>query len=748
MASVDDLHGAVPPGPEPQDRLDSWKEIAAYLNRDVRTVQRWEKTARLPVRRHPGGRLRTAYAYRSELDAWWRSQDAVAEPASPSENQHERPVRDQESSPVALVDPLGSATTAGAIGVHPRRRWLAGLAAACAVAALSMATGLRTPGTPAVSPVDSLSVLLLPVDEIVDEPGLAAVVQESVARALTARAPLQLVPPHRIAQALRLMRREPDVGLNEALAREVALRSGGVAWIVNVRLHRVHSGIYVDVHAFDPQEGELRKPAEWRPTDRDNVARAASARAAELAGILAAEPPKRLRGPLAPVTSSSLAAVELYTAALDAGLRGDWGTAESIGRRALIEDPEFAAALGLVGWAMRQQGGPPDEARSVLQSAAARSALVTDREGHLIRGLLHLSNGDLSAAASELGASWRVAPGDKQTLQLLTDLYTRMGRLNLATDIAVAGAELYPDDFHVTLRAAQVMTLSGRDPARADSFAQRARTLLTPQAAREAPGAVGWLTTLPLFRRWAAGEFDATAELDGIRRGLVERLGRERDSVAGALGFAYLAFGRLEDAARAFRHGVGPERQMNLAILALVEDKEEEARRWLLQIRQHRSRRPALFARAGLLEDAQRGLVSAAPSIHAEGVAAVTRGLIEARTGQRTAAAINLRQGLDLLRTSGEPEYFLAAEALAGLALARGERQRAMVLLEMAAAERCHTYGATHWTGGYWGKLNVKLGTMYRLAGRDEDARRTARAAYIDSPDSAVSACPSRVPAH
>ena len=33
------------------DRLDSWKEIAAYLKREVRTVQRWEKNLRLPVRR-------------------------------------------------------------------------------------------------------------------------------------------------------------------------------------------------------------------------------------------------------------------------------------------------------------------------------------------------------------------------------------------------------------------------------------------------------------------------------------------------------------------------------------------------------------------------------------------------------------------------------------------------------------------------------------------------------------------------
>jgi hypothetical protein len=33
-------------------RLDSWKEIAAYLKRDIRTVQRWEKLEGLHVRRH------------------------------------------------------------------------------------------------------------------------------------------------------------------------------------------------------------------------------------------------------------------------------------------------------------------------------------------------------------------------------------------------------------------------------------------------------------------------------------------------------------------------------------------------------------------------------------------------------------------------------------------------------------------------------------------------------------------------
>ncbi len=54
-------------------RLNSWKEIAAYLDTSVRTVQRWEHTEALPVHRHQHARVATAYAYSSEVDAWLRS---------------------------------------------------------------------------------------------------------------------------------------------------------------------------------------------------------------------------------------------------------------------------------------------------------------------------------------------------------------------------------------------------------------------------------------------------------------------------------------------------------------------------------------------------------------------------------------------------------------------------------------------------------------------------------------------------
>ena len=64
------------------ERLDSWKEIAAYLKRDVTTVQRWEKREGMPVRRHVHDKLGSVYAFRSELDAWARSRHEEPEPAA------------------------------------------------------------------------------------------------------------------------------------------------------------------------------------------------------------------------------------------------------------------------------------------------------------------------------------------------------------------------------------------------------------------------------------------------------------------------------------------------------------------------------------------------------------------------------------------------------------------------------------------------------------------------------------------
>ncbi len=50
--------------------LNSWKEIANYLGRGVRTVQRWEAQLGLPVHRPAGKDHSAVLAFSSELDQW------------------------------------------------------------------------------------------------------------------------------------------------------------------------------------------------------------------------------------------------------------------------------------------------------------------------------------------------------------------------------------------------------------------------------------------------------------------------------------------------------------------------------------------------------------------------------------------------------------------------------------------------------------------------------------------------------
>lgn len=53
--------------------LNSWKEIARYLNRGVRTAQRWEVELSLPVRRPRNKGRSPVIALRSEIDLWLKT---------------------------------------------------------------------------------------------------------------------------------------------------------------------------------------------------------------------------------------------------------------------------------------------------------------------------------------------------------------------------------------------------------------------------------------------------------------------------------------------------------------------------------------------------------------------------------------------------------------------------------------------------------------------------------------------------
>ena len=62
--------------------LESWKEIAAYLQRNAVTVRRWEKEEGLPIHRHGHKRGSSVYAYPAEIDAWRAGRKVVPEPVT------------------------------------------------------------------------------------------------------------------------------------------------------------------------------------------------------------------------------------------------------------------------------------------------------------------------------------------------------------------------------------------------------------------------------------------------------------------------------------------------------------------------------------------------------------------------------------------------------------------------------------------------------------------------------------------
>jgi Tol biopolymer transport system component len=106
-----------PPADETQrpndGRLDSWKKIAAYLKRDVTTVQRWEKREGMPVHRQLHDKMGSVYAFRSELDAWMQSRS--------------------EQIPQSGTEPPESSAAEPPPAAKPRPRWGVPAAAAALV---------------------------------------------------------------------------------------------------------------------------------------------------------------------------------------------------------------------------------------------------------------------------------------------------------------------------------------------------------------------------------------------------------------------------------------------------------------------------------------------------------------------------------------------------------------------------------------------------------------------------------------
>jgi TolB-like protein len=149
----------IPPVGKPlEKRLDSWKEIAAYLNRDVTTVQRWEKREEMPVHRHVHDKRGSVYALTSELDEWIQSRRLRVDDSEETPEDKPEETLEVETIPATATVPGGS----GAIPASHSRLWFALAAVVCLCLAAAGWFVFRHRATvPPASRVHSLAVLPL-----------------------------------------------------------------------------------------------------------------------------------------------------------------------------------------------------------------------------------------------------------------------------------------------------------------------------------------------------------------------------------------------------------------------------------------------------------------------------------------------------------------------------------------------------------------------------------------------------------
>jgi TolB-like protein/tetratricopeptide (TPR) repeat protein len=145
-----EIESASPPSDK---RLDSWKEIAAYLNRDVTTVQRWEKREGMPVHRHQHDKRGSVYALAGELNAWAKN----------------RSLQTGETDPVPGPAPPAAAGAASP-GAMP---WMRLALALAVIVVLGLATAswlVRRPRPTASQPPRIHSVAVLPLRNLSGDP--------------------------------------------------------------------------------------------------------------------------------------------------------------------------------------------------------------------------------------------------------------------------------------------------------------------------------------------------------------------------------------------------------------------------------------------------------------------------------------------------------------------------------------------------------------------------------------------------
>lgn len=719
MADNETQPAAEPSGTEPGKRLESWKEIAAFLKRDIRTVKRWEKTEGLPVRRHVHLRQASVYAYEGELEAW---------------RANRRPALEAESA---------NGKEAGMQG----RRWV-WLAAAAAVVVAALGMGVWWARPPALPFAERDWVLISHFENRTGEAVFEGAVEYALERELSNSRFVNVVPRERIQDALRLMRRSSDTPVDAQVGREVCLRDGGIRALITGRLEKLDTTYVLSVALVNPQTGVTVASFSEQAEGQRAVVGAVQQLAGRVRKALGEEltSVERSEQKLAKVTTPSLRALQLFTQADVVIGMVDNATAEELLRQAISEDPEFASAYMHLAHAIRNQGRPQQEWLPYADKAMQLSGQATERERFFIRASYYGMTGQGEKAIATYEALLRLYPDHFWANNNMSDHLLRQGRYEEAARYQGEAARLRPNSLNWNLAAAGELSRWATRPFEGQPYVQRVFELASPGKAGERPReartpeesepvarSLVWMEFYPAREYWLEGRLDdALHEATLKAEQLKSRSGPDRDMLARQLRQFYLTLGKFSAA-----EGVSTDSDDRI-LIAFVRNDTQALRRSLRQaLDQKKEVGPVemiLAARLGMIPEAEQALrivesgnftpfwANWSAQDVKEATSKIMRGELARARGRTVEALSLLEEGFRQLPPLGLNTYFLAAESLADLYEQQGRADQAVDVLRKAGGEKRR---AVYYAGQatlLWMQNQVRLAQLYRRLGRAAEA--------------------------
>lgn len=685
--------------PTAADRLDGWKRIAAYLNRDVRTVRRWEKHQELPVRRLMHDRQATVYAYRSELDAWLEQGGADA----------------------------GGPKAPGRQGMpaKPRHRW-AWIAAALLLVGTPVAWFWPSAKDPAIAFGKWDWVLVTEFDNRTGEEVLDGTVEYALQRELANSRYVKVVPSERVGDTLRLMKLPPDTPIDVKTGREISLRDGDIRVLIGGRTERLGNRYSISADLINPPDGVSLASFSEHAVGHDEILPAVgdlarSVRSALGEGLASIEASEEM---LAKVTTPSLEALRLFSRADRLMASPDRIHALAVLEEAVRLDPEFASAHLLLWYALneREQG---ERANRHLEQAVALADRASERERLFILATYYGFLGDVAKQIDTYHLLLRLHPEHYWANGNLSNIFESRGEFEQAERFRVRVAELRPNNvsWYPDLDIVQLAIANGHPEVR-DTYVARLESVA------ESPG-YEWLSPflalLPVHEAWVNGQYEAALEqLDGIVAAMDEQALLADGWLFAHIRSIYLALGTLDRFRRlsALREAPGWFEGML--------DYETGNRETLEQFLRNDSGagywEAALLALTGKAERAREIagdpdlLLSARPIMSGQALKHMALGQAAFAEG-RFQDAISVRDRIGFLNTTQKWAYLFWVHTLAQAYEGLGDLDSAIETLERAALQRPLTIFETGGTF-FWQRNQVYLHDLYLRTGQDAAAQR------------------------